>query len=233
MAEEEPKAPAKKGKGLSGKWHGVPKPVLVLGGGLAIYLLYRWYQNKNAAAAANVTPSTATPTTTSTGDTTGGLGGTGSTGSTGSTGDTGSGATAPVGTTAANGAIVNNPTGGTDAKAVAALKGAQAAVAKAKASGNKKAIANATKNLTGAESAVTARKNAATNTQVSHIRSGGPMVDASTYAQQVAASGSGTGKAKPTGVPALTHFHGTPTQIRAANERRATNIKAANAKKVS
>jgi hypothetical protein len=50
--------------------------------------------------------------------------------------------------------------GGTDQAAVTALQNAESALAKAKASGNKTAIANATKNLSGAQAAVNARNTA-------------------------------------------------------------------------
>jgi len=37
---------------MSGKWHGVPKPVLAVGGGVVVVLLYKWYKNRQTAAAA-------------------------------------------------------------------------------------------------------------------------------------------------------------------------------------
>jgi len=64
VAEEPTPPKAEKGSLLKGKWHGVPKPLLLIGGGVVLYLGYRWYQNRN-------TSSTTTPSTTSTGQTTG------------------------------------------------------------------------------------------------------------------------------------------------------------------
>jgi hypothetical protein len=69
---EEPTATPPKGKGsaFKGKIAGVPKPLALGALGVALYLGYRWYKNKNAAS----TSSTATPTATTgtTPDTTGG-----------------------------------------------------------------------------------------------------------------------------------------------------------------
>jgi hypothetical protein len=57
-----PKAPAKgaksskKGGGLSGSFHGIPKPVLAVGGGLGAFFLYRFWQARKAAAATTPAP---------------------------------------------------------------------------------------------------------------------------------------------------------------------------------
>lgn len=58
------------GKGLSARWHGVPIWLLALGGGAGVFLVYRWYKDRQAASSS--TTSTATPTTAATG--TSGLG---------------------------------------------------------------------------------------------------------------------------------------------------------------
>lgn len=185
MAEEpKPKAEAKKGESIfKKKWHGVPVPLIAVGGGLVLYLGYRWYENRNASSS-----STTTPSTTSTGDTTGtgsdtGLGGglgagnenyptpaqpptTTSGFGTGPYGNTGvvSGlvpqAVTPGATQVPAGYIVENVSGGNDQAAVNAVAGARAALARAEKSGNKNAIKNATANLKKAEAVVTARNNA-------------------------------------------------------------------------
>ena len=69
MAEEPAKkaAPKKgaKSSGLSGSWHGVPKPVLAVGGVVGAYLVYRWYKNRSSSTAA-ATTATANPAATGT-----------------------------------------------------------------------------------------------------------------------------------------------------------------------
>ena len=71
---EEPKAPPKKGSAFSKKFHGIPVPLLAAGGGLVLFLGYRWYKNRSASSASSTTTA---PSTTSTGDTTGTSDGTG------------------------------------------------------------------------------------------------------------------------------------------------------------
>lgn len=245
MAEEEPKAPAKKSSFLSGKFHGVPKPVLAVGGGVALYLVYKWYRNRSTSStpttgASAVSPTdttglSSTPTDTGSG---GGYGGFGSGSALGGGGGAidpvtgmpyqpGVGSLAPpnnggqinpatglpyppampVGTTVANGGVVNNPGGGTDQAAVDALNKAIAARAKALASGNAKAIADATANLQRAQATVDAR-NAAAAAYLSSAYPGGAPVDPITYATQVAQTASGVGKGKATGTSALVGSNG-------------------------
>ena len=95
------KAPEKgKGSVLKGKWHGVPKPVLLVGAGVGVYLLYRWYQNRNSSSstAAGTTPSTSTGNGTSLGGLGGGYSGGGYGGGYGGAGG-GSGTSTPPATT--------------------------------------------------------------------------------------------------------------------------------------
>ncbi|MHB8843020.1 MAG: hypothetical protein ACYC56_14740 [Candidatus Aquicultor sp.] len=233
MAEEEPKAPAKKSSVLSGKFHGVPKPVIAVGGGVALYLVYKWYRNRSTSStpttgASAVSPTdttglSSTPTDTGSG---GGYGGFGSGSALGGGGGaidpltgmpyqpgvgslapatpTTSTTGSPVGTTIANGAVVMNPGGGTDQAAVDALEKAKVALSKALASGNAKAIKNATDNLQRAQATVDARNAAA----VSSAIPGGGQVDPITYATQVAQTASGVGKGKATGTSALVGSNG-------------------------
>lgn len=235
MAEEEPKAPAKKSSLLSGKFHGVPKPVIAVGGGVALYLVYKWYRNRSTSSTPTTGASAVSPTDT-TGLTTPSSGGYVDTGGGGPAGALGGGGgaidpltgmpyqpgvgslappstttpptTTPlVGTTAANGAVVNNPGGGTDQAAVDALNKAIAARAKALASGNAKAIKDATDNLQRAQATVDAR-NAAAAAYLSSAYPGGAPVDPITYATQVAQTASGVGKGKATGTSALVGSNG-------------------------
>ncbi len=59
VREAETKGKESEKKGLKGKWHGIPKPVLLLGGGVALFLVYRWYANRNSSSST----AAATPTT--------------------------------------------------------------------------------------------------------------------------------------------------------------------------
>jgi len=80
MAEEAPQGTPKKSSVLSGNFHGVPKPVLALGGGLFLYLGYRWYKNRAASSSSTASTAATTPTadsTTGTGSTGSGSGGVG------------------------------------------------------------------------------------------------------------------------------------------------------------
>ena len=188
MAEEpKPKAEAKKGESIfKKKWHGVPVPLIAVGGGLVLYLGYRWYKNRQSA-----TSSTTTPSTTSTGDTTGadnGLGG-GFGGGGGqnypnpSTPAIGPGTLLPIvptttpqavtpGTTQVPlGFIVPNASGGNDQAAVTALVNAEAKLAEVTKTGNKKAIADATKNVATAQGVVNDRN----ATYLSAISSGATL----------------------------------------------------------
>lgn len=175
MAEEpEAKAP-KKGSLWSRKFHGVPVPLIAAGGGLALYLVYRWYENRNAASS-----STTTPSTTSTGDTTGTDGGYGGVGGGGDNSPpvpnnppSGYPTTTPItgtpqpvtpgATQVPTGYIVPNVAGGNDQAAVTAVDNAKAALSRAEASKNKTAIKNATANLKKAEAVVAARNSAYLN----------------------------------------------------------------------
>jgi hypothetical protein len=183
--------PKGKGNLFTKKWHGVPVSVLFAGGGVALYFGYRWYKNRQSSSSTTTPSTTSTGDTTGTGTDTSGLGsgggGSSGGGGYGGSGDTpawvqqletaiaGITPAAPTGvvttltpqpltpgtTQVPYGTVVNNPGGGTDQAAVTALTNAEAALTKAKASGNKTAIANATKNLAGAEAAVNARDSAA------------------------------------------------------------------------
>ena len=191
MAEEEPKAPAKKGSFLSKKFHGVPMPVVVIGGGVGLYLVYNWYKNRQASSTSSTAATTPSTTPTTTTDTTGsGPGGGGSTLGGGggaidpltglpyapgvgslappsSTSVPGTAPGTPIGTVPASGAytgpggIVVNPGGGTDQAAVDALNTAIAARAKALKSGNATAIKDATANVKRAQAVVAERNKAA------------------------------------------------------------------------
>lgn len=67
-----PAKPAKKGSRLGGKWHGVPVPLLAVGGGVGILLVYRWYKNRQSSSSSSTaTPATAASPFAATGDTTG------------------------------------------------------------------------------------------------------------------------------------------------------------------
>lgn len=51
------KAPSSSGAG--GSWHGVPKWLLAVGGGLGAYLVYLWWSSRSSSTAATTTASTA------------------------------------------------------------------------------------------------------------------------------------------------------------------------------
>jgi len=272
MAEEEPQGTpkAKKGSALSGKFHGVPKPVIAVGGGLLLYLGYKWYKNRQSSSStAATTGAAATSPTDTTGSGSGNGGGSGSGGGGlfgggGGSGALGSGGgaidpltgqpyqsgvgslapgytepggtTLPVGTTTTTGAIttpyspggvVVNPSGGTDQAAVDALAKATAARAKALASGNAKAIKDATANLQRAQATVDARNLAAAQAnstrQLTSAIPGGGTVDPITYAQQVAQSASGVGKSAPTGTSALVGSNGNAGAVAPKTQGIVTN----------
>lgn len=121
MAEGTTTAPAtgKKGSAFKGKIAGIPRPVVLIVGGLGLYLGYRWYKNRQAAS----TSSTATPTASSgtTADTSGGYGSGGGYGGYGGGGNNlnpptaTSGAdiiTTPSGTDTTTGGVTTGPLGG-------------------------------------------------------------------------------------------------------------------------
>ena len=54
---DEPKTPPKGGSILKKKWHGVPVPLLAVGGGVAVLLIYKWYKDRQSASS-TTTPST-------------------------------------------------------------------------------------------------------------------------------------------------------------------------------
>lgn len=58
MAEPVPAAKSSPKGILNGKWHGIPTPVLIVGGSVGAFLLYRWYSNRNASAASTTAPAT-------------------------------------------------------------------------------------------------------------------------------------------------------------------------------
>ncbi len=105
VREAETKGKESEKKGLKGKWHGIPKPVLLLGGGVALYLVYRWYANRNSSSSTAAATPTTGGTQTSTG--TGGFPYTGGGG--GYSGGGGGGDTGTTGTTSTNAAGGNTP----------------------------------------------------------------------------------------------------------------------------